>query len=258
MPLPLAFEDLGAGKPLVILHGLFGSRRNWLALARQLATSARVIVVDLRNHGDSPHAPTMLWDELADDVRHLLDQLGLEQVLIAGHSMGGKVAMTFANRFPERTSALLVLDIAPVTYPNRFGDIFAALRGLQIGALNTRQQADAALAAQLPDPLLRQFLLHNLVRGSQGFRWRINLSVLEQEMVEICGFPEITHISRFTGPVRFLAGDRSDYLLPEHHAPVRTLFPQAEIHTLADAGHWLHADQLMAVLEHFRELLGRA
>ena len=255
MPLSLTFEDLGSGPPVVILHGLFGSRRNWLTLARQLSATARVLVVDLRNHGDSPHAPTMYWAELAEDMLHVLDRAGVEQALMAGHSMGGKVAMTFASRFPARTTALLVLDIAPVTYPNRFGEIFAALRSLPVSEMSSRQQADAALAESIQDRPLRQFLLHNLVRAGQGFRWRMNLSVLEHEMEEISGFPAITAPSPFAGPVRFLAGDRSGYMEPPHLEAIHALYPQAEVHTIANAGHWVHAEQPAAVLEYFRRLL---
>lgn len=255
MPLELSYEDIGAGPPVVILHGLFGSRRNWLTLAKQLSADARVLVVDLRNHGDSPHAPSMYWDELAHDVLHVLDQAGIERALIAGHSMGGKVAMTVANQHAARTGALLVLDIAPVTYPNRFIHIYDALNRLPVASFTTRQQAEKALGADIDDAPLRQFLLHNLVRDGTGFRWRVNLAVLEQEMDEICGFPEITAPSPFTGPACFLAGDRSDYMEPAHLDAIRQLYPQAEIHTVTDAGHWIHADQPAAVLEYFRRLL---
>lgn len=255
MPVALAYEDLGSGPPVVILHGLFGSRRNWLTLARQLATEARVLVVDLRNHGDSPHAPSMYWDDLAGDVLHVLDRTGIDQALMAGHSMGGKVAMTFANRHRERTRALLVLDIAPVTYPNRFAHIYAALNNLPVASFTTRQQAEQALAADIEDGPLRQFLLHNLVRAGSGFRWRVNLAVLEQEMDEICGYPTITAPSPYTGPACFLAGDRSDYMEPAHLEAIHALYPQAGIHTVTNAGHWIHADQPAAVLGYFTRLL---
>jgi esterase len=258
MPLTLAYEDLGAGPPVVILHGLFGSRRNWLTLAKQLSAHARVLVVDLRNHGDSPHAPSMYWDDLAEDVLHVLDRAGIGQALMAGHSMGGKVAMTFANRHGDRAGSLLVLDIAPVTYPNRFAHIYDALNRLPVASFTTRQQAEKALAADIDDGPLRQFLLHNLVRAGTGFRWRVNLAVLEQEMDEICGYPEITAPSPYTGPACFLAGERSDYMEPAHLDAIHQLYPQAEIHTIADAGHWIHADQPAAVLVHFHRLLASA
>jgi pimeloyl-ACP methyl ester carboxylesterase len=255
MPLELSYEDIGAGSPVVILHGLFGSRRNWLTIARQLAAKGRVLVVDLRNHGDSPHHASMYWDELAADVRHVLDRAGIERALVAGHSMGGKVAMTFADRHADRTGALLVLDIAPVTYPNRFGALYAAMNRLPVATLTTRQQAEAALAADIPDAPLRQFLLHNLVRDGAGFRWRVNLAVLEAEMDGICGYPDVAAPSPYTGPAVFLAGDRSDYMEPVHRDAVRRRYPQAEIHTIADAGHWIHADQPAQVIAYFRNLL---
>lgn len=258
MPVTLAYEDLGSGSPVVILHGLFGSRRNWLTLAKQLSAHARVLVVDLRNHGDSPHHESMYWDDLAEDVLHMLDRAGVAQALIAGHSMGGKVAMTFANRHVERTSALLVLDIAPVTYPNRFAPLYAAMNRLPVATFTTRQQAEKALAADIADVPLRQFLLHNLVREGAGFRWRVNLAVLEQKMDEICGYPEITAPSPYTGPACFLAGDRSDYMGPAHLDAIHQLYPQAEIHTITDAGHWIHADQPGAVLGYFQRLLATA
>jgi pimeloyl-ACP methyl ester carboxylesterase len=257
MPLLLAYEDLGAGPPVVILHGLFGSRRNWLTIARQLAGEARVLVVDLRNHGDSPHAPSMYWNELAEDVLHVLDRANVNRALIAGHSMGGKVAMTFANLHADRIRALLVLDIAPITYPNRFAHLYTAMNRLPVASFRNRQQAEAALAADIPDAPLRQFLLHNLVRDGSGFRWRVNLAVLEREMDEICGFPDITGPSLYTGPACFLAGDRSDYMEPLHLGSIHALYPEAEIHTISNAGHWVHADQPQLVLGHFQRLIAK-
>lgn len=255
MPLELSYEDIGAGSPVVILHGLFGSRRNWLTIAKQLAGEARVLVVDLRNHGDSPHSASMYWDELAADVLHVLDRAGVERALIAGHSMGGKVAMTFADHYADRTGALLVLDIAPVAYPNRFAHLYAAMNRLPVATFTTRQQAELALAADIPDAPLRQFLLHNLVRDGAGFRWRVNLAVLEAEMDQICGYPDIAAPSPYTGPAVFLAGDRSDYMEPQHLAAIRRRYPGADIHTIPGAGHWIHADRPAAVLEYFRRVI---
>jgi pimeloyl-ACP methyl ester carboxylesterase len=253
MPVALAHETLGSGEPLLILHGLFGSKRNWMSIAKPLSRFARVIAVDLRNHGDSGRAPTMSYREMAADIAALADELRLEQVNIAGHSMGGKVAMMFALDHPARTRRLIVLDAAPVRYGTGFNRFVEAMRALPVSELNSREQADAGLSGAVPDPTTRQFLLHNLVREGSGFRWRLNLDGIADSLEELMDFPPLG--ANHPGPALFLAAGRADYLLPAHHPTVRRLFPAAEFHTLADAGHWLHADRPEAVVGHLHEFL---
>ncbi|HEY7840863.1 MAG TPA: alpha/beta fold hydrolase [Gammaproteobacteria bacterium] len=253
MSLALAHETLGSGEPLLILHGLFGSKRNWMSLVRPLSAFARVIAVDLRNHGDSPHVPAMGYHDMALDVLALCDQLGLERVNIAGHSMGGKVAMIFALDHPERTRRLMVLDVAPVRYDSGFDRYVAAMQSLPLESIRSRREAEASLAAAVPDPATRQFLLHNLVRDGESFRWRINLGAIAANLAGLGDFPATEHT--WNGPARFVAGGRADYLRPEHAPAIRRLFPAATMHTIEDAGHWLHADRPEAVIAQFREFL---
>src|SRR5690606_28777511 len=164
MTVELGHETMGSGEPLVMLHGLFGSRRNWLSIIRPLSEDLQVVAVDLRNHGSSGHAATMSFAEMADDVAALADRLGLDRVNVAGHSLGGKVAMLFALRHPSRTRRLLVLDVAPVPYRGPFGRYIDAMLAMPLAQMRTRQEAEEALAPAVPQAAVRQFLLHNLVR----------------------------------------------------------------------------------------------
>ena len=256
MTLNLNFEDFGNGDPLLILHGLFGSRRNWLTLARRLAADARVIAVDLRNHGDSPHADNMDYPHMAADIHRLLDRLGIDQAAVVGHSMGGKVAMVFALLYPQRTSHLMAIDIAPTRYHSEFDGLIAAMLALPVQQLRSRQHADELLAASVSETGLRQFLLHNLVRADKGFRWRVNLAAIRNAMEDICGFPDCVTTSQYRGRTRFVAGERSDYLQARHEETVRALFPGAELHVVPDSGHWVHADQPQAVIDLIQGLMG--
>jgi esterase len=253
MPVRLAFERFGQGEPLFILHGLFGSRRNWLSLAKLLSRHVQVIAVDLRNHGDSEHAPTMGFAEMAADVAALADELGIGHINVAGHSMGGKVAMMLALNHPQRTRRLVVLDVAPVRYAPGFDGLIAAMRALPLERIGARAEAEELLARDVADPALCRFLLHNLVRDAGGFRWRINLEAIGANLDQICDFPKLDAGAAFEGPARFIGGDRSDYLLPGHEYRILELFPRAGFHTIKGAGHWLHSDRPEAVVSQLLE-----
>ncbi len=242
MPLALHYEVFRAGVPLVILPGLFGSIGNWRTMARRLAVKYRVLVADLRNHGLSPHADSMRYEEMAEDVALLLDKQGMARVAVLGHSMGGKVAMTFALSYPERVGALLVADVVPVRYGRHMDGLLAALRHLPVATLRDRDGADAALAVSVEDERLRQFLLQNLVREGEGFRWRVNLAAIDANMDSLVGFPDFEAGIQYHGPTCFLAGGRSRYVRPEHWDAVRARFPEAKLVTFPEAGHWLHAE----------------
>ncbi|RME34103.1 MAG: alpha/beta fold hydrolase, partial [Gammaproteobacteria bacterium] len=171
----LHYTEQGEGRPLVILHGLFGSGRNWQRVARRLAEHYRVITPDLRNHGRSPHLPGMSYPEMAADLFELMERLDLPSTLLMGHSMGGKVAMTAALQQPEKVTALIVVDIAPVRYRHSFEPIFQALKSIPVEWIRSRQEAERLLAGYIDDSVLRAFLLQNLNRDESGFHWRINL-----------------------------------------------------------------------------------
>ncbi|MDT8428381.1 MAG: alpha/beta fold hydrolase [Pseudomonadales bacterium] len=235
-------EYPGPGETLLILHGLFGSLGNWNWHSKMLSQHFRVFAVDLRNHGNSPHSERMDYTSMAADVLELLDDLQLTAVNLLGHSMGGKVAMQLALTCPERVVKLVVADIAPVNYGSEHETIFKGLQGVNLAKVTSRAQADAQLAQQVPDEVVRQFLLTNLQRDAEGhFNWRINLQALAANYAHLREPPAAPGV--FDKPVLFLKGDWSDYLLEEYREAIMARFPQAQLKTILQAGHWLHAEK---------------
>ena len=251
--------DQGHGQPLVILHGLFGTLDNWQTLARRWADEAglRVISVDLRNHGRSFHSPEHSYALMAADVRALFDSLSLgPETTLMGHSMGGKVAMRFALDYPDRLARLLVLDIAPAfSTMDHQHEIIAGLQAVDFSVLRSRQEADAALAQHISNVSVRQFLLKNLYRTEDNsFAWRINLPVLVKQLA-LLG-EEITATTPFLKPALFIRGGKSDYITAEdklHGIPA--LFPNSEVATVVDAGHWVHAEKPDEIFELVRAFI---
>ncbi len=246
---------MGEGPPVVLLHGLLGAAQNFGAIQKAIAaTGRRVLALDLRNHGRSPHAPGMAYETMAADVAETLAAEGAWPAAVIGHSMGGKVAMALALARPEGVERLLVADIAPVTYPTPlFTRYVAAMQAIPLQDGLARRDADAALAPAVPEAPLRAFLLQNLVFAASPPRWRIGLAEIAAGMGEIGGWPPIA--GRYDGPVLVLSGDASSYVKPEHHGPIRALFPAACFATMA-AGHWLHAENPQAFLAAAQEFLG--
>jgi esterase len=242
----------GEGPVLVLLHGLFGQSGNFGAVQRRLAAGGRrVIALDLRNHGASPHAPGMDYRTLAEDVRETLEALGVLPCAVLGHSMGGKAAMALALAHPQAVARLCVADIAPVRYRPHLVTYAAAMRDLALHPGLTRAEADAALAPVVADAGERAFLLSNLLLGTAP-RWRLGLDHIIAGMDDIQDWP-VTEGS-YAGPTLFLAGARSRYVRPEHRPAIAALFPAARVVTLKNAGHWLHADDpegFLAVAEAF-------
>ena len=244
----LAVTEAGEGRPVALLHGLLGAGQNFGAVQKALAARGhRVLALDLRNHGSSPHAPSMSYPEMAADVAETLRAHGAWPASVIGHSMGGKAAMALALTEPEGVARLLVADIAPVTYATPvFIRYIAAMRAIALRPGLTRREADAALAEAVPSPALRGFLLQNLLFTADPPRWRVALDVIAAEMAQIGGWPDLP--GRYDGQVLVLAGDASDYIRPEHHALFTRLFPAARFATIP-AGHWLHAENPAAFLE---------
>lgn len=244
-PVTLAYQSLGkrSAPSLVLLHGVFGSGRNWHALAQKLAENYRVFALDLRNHGASPHAKAMDYPAMAGDVGAFLQRQNLKAASIIGHSMGGKVAMWLALTEPDKVEQLIVVDVAPVSYEHEFDAIIEALKSVPVEQLHSRQEADEWLAQEIPSARLRQFLLTNLVLKNQTYAWRIDLELFERAMPQLVAFPSAEHLPPFAKRTLFLAGAESDYIRPEYFPTIQRLFPTAQIKTLEGAGHWLQVEQ---------------
>jgi len=235
-----------SGAPLVILHGLYGNHANWSTHARQLAERYAVYAFDARNHGQSPHAPSMRLEEMANDVAETMASLGLPSAHVLGHSMGGKTAMLLALRAPQRVRSLIVVDIAPVAYAKGTDPVLKALLSVDLAKLHSRADADAKLAERITSEAVRDFLLTNLQRSPDGtFQWRINLPVIRDYFDEVTGWPE--QPQPFEGPALFIRGGKSDYVLPEYFNAMRRQFPHGTLKSVANADHWVHAEKPEAV-----------
>lgn len=237
----------GSGAPAVLLHGLFGRAQNLGAVARHLAQRRRVISLDMRNHGASPHGEGMGYAALAGDVLETLDAMGALPAVLIGHSMGGKAAMAAALMAGQSVRGLLVGDIAPRAYAHNNAAVAAAMRALPAGGALSRAAAAEALAGGVPEPAVRQFLLQNFsFAPPQG--WRIGLDQIASGMADIESWPDFGG-AVYEGPVRFVAGGQSDYVTPADFAAARAMFPRSALTILRGAGHWLHADRPKEFLE---------
>ena len=268
----LASRTLGeAGPRVVFVHGLFGQGKNWTTIGKGLAGTHRVTLLDLPNHGHSPWTDRVDYLDMAELVATELEQFG-EQVTLVGHSMGGKVAMQLALRRPELLRALVVVDIAPVEYPQSggrtddpdeeaspFAAYIDAMRALDLEKLTTRDDADEALRAAVPSRMVRSFLLQSLVReglgADGGWRWRLNLELLDRDLGELRGFPVPPPGASFDGPVLWIAGANSTYVLPEDRPHMDALFPGTRLVRVKNAGHWVHSEQPEVFLETLRRFL---
>jgi len=234
--------------PLLIAHGLFGSARNFNTLGKRLATTRRVVMVDMRNHGLSPwdkdNSYLCMAEDLADAVHRLCDG----NAVVMGHSMGGKAAMVLALSRPDLLAGLIVADIAPVPHTHTHLHFIKAMQAVDLTQITRRAEADPMLADAVSEPMLRSFLLQNLTVEDGRAEWRINLAALGANMAALLDFPTDLPEPAFDGPAYFLHGGASPYVAPETHPRIRALFPAAEIEALPGAGHWLHAEQPEAFL----------
>ena len=255
MALELAFDSIGDGPPLIVLHGLFGSRTNWRSIARALSATHRVISVDLRNHGGSPWSDAMGYPEMADDVRGLMKRENLREAAVMGHSMGGKTAMALALLHPGEVGRLIVVDIAPVSYGDRMSAFAQGMRSVDLFTAAGREDVGSRLRSLVPDPGVVPFLLQNLVRHDGHFDWRINLAAISASLEALSSFPAPLLKLRYEGPVHVIAGRRSDYVSDRGGAEFRPMFPRVEVEFVEQAGHWVHADQQEAFLDCVRRAL---
>lgn len=236
----LNYDVIGQGQPVVLLHGLFGDLDNLKGLGRDLSEDFQVILVDARNHGDSFHSDHMNYADMASDLAATLDALDIDKAHIIGHSMGGKIAMEFALAYPQRALSVIAADIAPVAYDPKHRHILDALQQLELSTVTNRSEADQQLAKFIESKGVRQFLLKNLRRDDDGYQWRINLDTLSQCYEEISGAVREGH---YDGPVLFIKGGDSNYLLSEHEAAIRQRFSQVDVKIIDGTGHWLHAEK---------------
>lgn len=233
---------IGEGQPFIILHGFLGMSDNWKTLGKKFAdVGFEVHLVDQRNHGRSFHDEEFSYEVMSEDLKQYCDDHQLEHVVLLGHSMGGKTAMLFATEFPQLVSKLLVADISPRFYPIHHDTILEGLTALNFDDIKTRGEADDELSRYVPEVGTRMFLLKNLYwveKGQLGLR--INLDVLRTHVSEV-GEALPIH-SKFEQPTLFLRGDKSEYVMPNDEALIKAHFPEAEIKTINNAGHWLHAE----------------
>ncbi|MEX0300104.1 MAG: alpha/beta fold hydrolase [Kordiimonas sp.] len=237
----LFYRTMGEGEPLLLLHGLFGSADNLGGIARLLAEEYRVIAVDHRNHGRSPHHNQMNYQAMAADIYSVMDKEGISEANIFGHSMGGKVAMQMALDEPHRVTKLVVGDIAPVTYERHHDAILAGMQAVEKAAPEGRKAAEVILSGYEREPAVLSFLLTNWRRDETGkWGWRLNVDVIDRDYMNIVagnkGAP-------YKGNVLFLRGGNSDYVLADHRDIIIELFPNATVRTIEGTGHWLHAEK---------------
>jgi esterase len=262
----LFYRELGNGDPIVILHGLYGSSDNWMSIGRELSNNYRVILVDQRNHGRSPHSTTHAYADLAQDLFELFNELSIPKATVIGHSMGGKVAMLFAKLYPQLLKALVVVDILPSSY--RSGEslgfnqekvhrsILTSLSQLKPEIAKSREEIDATLAKNIPDKMVRQFLLKSLKRNERGgFSWILNVEGLIQNIEALMDPVNIAEgDEQIDIPTQFIKGEKSDYINKQGEQLLEVIFSNYKVDSVPNAGHWLHAENpngFMQVLNSF-------
>ena len=260
----LNFKKLGTGSPLVILHGLYGMSDNWLSIGKQLSEYFQVYLVDQRNHGNSPHAASQTYNDMAEDLLEFLNDNSIERATLLGHSMGGKTVMHFALKYPERVTRLIVADIAPKSYSSAHSEapqaqlhlnIINGMLSVDFSKVKTRNDIANQLKDYVPDKRVIQFLLKNLKKDANNrFSWKLNVEALRDNLPHILKGIE-TGSSKADFPVLFLKGENSKYITENDYEQIRSIFPFAEIVTIFDAGHWLHAEQPEAFLNAIKEFI---
>lgn len=250
----LNYKVFGEGDPVIILHGMFGTLDNWQTIAKQLAKHFMVFIVDLRNHGRSPHSEEFSYSIMANDVMEFMESNWIYEAHIVGHSMGGKVAMQLAAENPDMVNKLTIVDIAPKAYVGNHQSIFEALFGLNLDTLTSRKEANSFLETKIESYGVRQFILKNLSinKQTQKYAWKMNLPVIHKAYKHILGKSELS--APYEKPTLFIKGSNSDYILEEELHNYQAFFPKATITTINGAGHWVHAEQpkdFLAVLIDF-------
>lgn len=254
----LYYREEGKGRPLILLHGLWGASENWLPIAHRLAGRFHVILPDLRNHGQSGHCPRHDYPALCEDIRELIEALGLpEKPVLAGHSMGGKTVMAFLLQYPETVHRGIVIDIAPIAYPlsEEHRSFLQLIRSLGLQAFPNRQQLQAELQQLVPDSDTRQLILKNIRRTAGGWQWKIGIDALERNLETICGWPEQWQDKKYTSPVLFIKGQNSPYI-PDTEC-MKKQFPAASVEIIPGATHRIHTEQPLLLAESIKKEAAR-
>jgi esterase len=243
----LFYKSVGEGDTIVILHGLFGSGDNWVSVARSLSDKYHIVLPDLRNHGESFHDPLMNYDIMSTDVYQLCKDLNLEKFVLIGHSMGGKVAMAFAEKYPEMLKKLIIADIAPISYKGHHNDIFEAMFRLQLSKMSRRSEIEDELAKSIDDFGIRQFILKNIKNENKEYRWKLDIQSIYSNYKHLLVSPEIKENS----PIEalFLKGEFSNYVSNDSEMMIKKYYPNSIIQIISGSGHWLHAENPKEFIE---------
>jgi len=241
------YKVYGSGQPLLILHGFLGSLDNWHTIANELGKYLKVYTIDLRNHGKSFHAPTHSIQDMVDDVYAFIQTHELKMVQLMGHSMGGKVAMEFALQYPSMVNQLIIVDIAPKLYKRGHDDVLKALQEVQLEGMQSRKEVESALMPYLPDFGVRQFIMKNLDRNdADAYSWKMNVPVLLRDYNQVV--QAIAPNRQFLGDTLFIRGGNSIYIQDSDSQQMKDLFPRYSLETIENAGHWVHADQPLLLI----------
>jgi len=244
----LNYKTFGTGFPLIILHGLMGSMDNWQTIAKKLSEHFQVYILDLRNHGRSPHSDEFSYNILVQDLLEFYEQNNISKAHLLGHSMGGKTVMQFALEHPEKVGKLIVVDVAPVEYEDRHNIVFKALYGIDLKTLVSRQDAEAILRKFLPEESTVQFLMKGLYRNDENwFDWRFNLDSLHHAYLNVSS--SIITDAIFEGKALFIKGENSDYINATNFSKIIDLFPNNTLVEIHGAGHWVHAEKQQEFIE---------
>jgi pimeloyl-ACP methyl ester carboxylesterase len=263
------YQKMGNGPALIILHGLYGSSDNWVSVARHLSVANTVYLVDMRNHGRSPHLPEHTYETMCSDIKELVEMEGICNVRLLGHSMGGKTAMLYAMKYPSDLSGLIVVDIAPVNYTsvdsynNQVIDhlnIVHAMLSVDFSKIKSRVEIGDELEKTIHNITIRQFIMKNVHRNHDGtFGWKLNIDAISKCLPQIMGFisngPFTKNDELDKLPVLFIRGGLSDYILPEYYPIIKNIFVRAQIVTIPEAGHWVHAEQSAKFMDLVKQFL---
>lgn len=259
-------RHIGNGWPLIIVHGLYGSSDNWLSVAKRLEKHFSIYLIDLRNHGNSPHSPNHSYEAMALDLNEFIEDNHIEKPILVGHSMGGKVVMQYGLMYPNKVQRMVAVDISPLSSINshhkrhifeEHQSIISILQHLPLETINNYKEADTLLSEHITSERLRGFLLKSLSRKQHGFKWKFNLEVLAEQIGSIMNGFDInnpTHINQKSFPILFIKGNESDYIDDDDLDAIRLFYPESEVTRIDNAGHWVHAEQqeqFVAVLMEF-------